>query len=216
MIYNIGEKSSLVNQFMSEIRDKNIQKDSLRFRRNLERMGEIFAYEISQKLTYQSQMVETPLGIAQVPVLSENILLATIMRAGMPLHQGLLNYFDKAGNAFISAYRKYHKDGSFDIKFEYLSAPATDNKTIILSDPMLATGSSMVLAYNALLGKGTPTYTHIVVLVASTDGIEYLKKHIDMTKVSVWVAAIDKELTAKSYIVPGIGDAGDLAYGDKE
>jgi len=215
MLRVLGEGNSILNQFLAEIRDKEIQKDSLRFRRNLERMGEIFAYELSKELNYNSLEIQTPLGIANVPVLKDKIVLATIMRAGLPLHQGLLNYFDQAQNAFISAYRKYEKDGTFHIQFEHISSPMVDNKVVILSDSMLATGASILLAYNALLKKGKPTHTHFVSLIASREGIEYLQKHISNKNITLWVGAIDDELTVKSYIVPGLGDAGDLAYGEK-
>ena len=215
MVINLGENNSVLNQYIAEIRDENIQKDSLRFRRNLERIGEIFAYEISKKLSYKFTEVQTPLGIANVNILDEKPVLATILRAGLPIHTGFLNIFDKAENAFISAYRKYEKDGSFEIKFEYLSCPYTDDKTLILSDPMLASGSSMVLAYKALLEKGLPRHTHIVTIIASKEGVEYLTKHLNMQNITLWLGAIDDELTVKSYIVPGLGDAGDLAFGSK-
>ncbi|HYX09480.1 MAG TPA: uracil phosphoribosyltransferase [Bacteroidales bacterium] len=215
MIKNIGSENSVLNQFIAEIRDKDIQADSMRFRRNLERIGEIFAYEISKTFNYTEQEVRTPLGVANIPLCVDKLLLATILRAGLPLHQGILNFFDRADNAFISAYRKYSKDGSFTIKFEYLSSPSLDDKILILNDPMLATGSSMILAYQAMLRKGTPRHTHIVSIIASKEGLVYLRKHMIMDNVTVWVGAIDDELTVKSYIVPGLGDAGDLAYGGK-
>ncbi len=215
MIKNLGLENSVLNQFIAEIRDKEIQSDSMRFRRNLERIGEIFAYEISKTFNYKEQEVRTPLGLANISLPADRLLLSTILRAGLPLHQGILNFFDRADNAFISAYRKYSKDGSFTIKFEYLSSPSLDDKILILSDPMLATGSSMVLAHQAMLRKGTPRHTHIVAIIASNEGLVYLRKHMIMDNVTVWVGAIDDELTVKSYIVPGLGDAGDLAYGDK-
>lgn len=215
MVINLGENNSILNQYISEIRDEIIQKDSMRFRKNLERIGEIFAYEISKKLNYKFTEVQTPLGIANVNVLDEKTVLATILRAGLPIHTGFLNIFDKSENAFISAYRKYEKDGSFEIKFEYISCPFIDGKTVILSDPMLASGSSMVLAYQALLEKGLPKHTHIVTIIASKEGVEYLKSHLNMQNITLWLGAIDDELTVKSYIVPGLGDAGDLAYGSK-
>lgn len=213
-IHIIGKSTSIFNQFVSEIRDKTIQRDSMRFRRNMERMGEIFAYEISKHLPYQIKKVNTPLGIARVPVLKEQVVLVTILRAGLPLHAGLLNYFDKAENAFVSAYRKHGKDGSFKIKIEYLSSPSIQNKTLILSDPMLATGSSMVLSYEAMLQRGIPKHTHVVSAIASVEGIEYAKKNLP-PNVTLWVGAVDDELTAHAYIVPGLGDAGDLAFGEK-
>lgn len=214
MVNVLGAQNSIFNQYISEIRDINVQKDSMRFRRNLERMGEIIAYEISKTFVYESQEVTTPLGIANVALPKQQPVVATILRAGLPLHQGLLNYFDKAQNAFISAYRKHHKDGSFDIQVEYMASPDLNGKILILSDPMLATGSSMVLTYQALLGRGIPAHTHIVSIIASSEGVEYAKKHLP-TNVTLWIGAIDEELTAQSYIVPGLGDAGDLAYGVK-
>jgi len=217
MIINLGEKKSILNQFVSEIRDEQIQKDRMRFRKNLERIGEFFAFEISKTLLYQPCSVQTPLGIAEVPQLKDNVLVASIMRAGLPVHQGMLNIFDKADNAFISAYRKYHKDGTFEIDFGYISSPPTEDKVVILTDPMLATGASMVLAYKALLEKGIPKHTHIVSVIASREGLDYMDKylHKDIENITFWTAAIDDELTVKAYIVPGLGDAGDLAYGAK-
>lgn len=216
MINVLGKEGSLLTQFISEIRDKEIQKDRLRFRRNLERAGEIFAYEISKTLKFEIEEVLTPLGTAREYILKDKIILGTILRAGLPLHNGFLNYFDKAENAFISAYRKYDSDGKFEIQVEYLSSPAPKDKIVILSDPMLATGLSMVLAYKSLIKKGKPQHTHIVTLIASHEGLELLKKELPKGKFTVWTGAIDDELTVKSYIVPGLGDAGDLAYGEKE
>jgi uracil phosphoribosyltransferase len=215
MVINLGEKNSIINQFIREIRDVDIQKDSLRFRRNFERMGELFAYEISKKLNYETRSVITPLGEAQVSCLMQYPVLATILRAGLPLHQGLLNIFDKSENAFISAYRVHYLDGSFDIRVEYTSSPDINNKVLVLSDPMLATGSSLLLAYKSLLEKGEPTHVHIVTLIASLQGVEYIKKNFSSEHATLWVGAIDDELTAQSYIVPGLGDAGDLAFGAK-
>jgi len=214
MLNILGNQNSIVNQYISELRDVEIQKDRLRFRRNLERLGEIFAYEISKHLPYTLREVTTPLGIASVPVLQEQPIIATILRAGIPLHQGLLNIFDNADNAFISAYRKHHKDGSFDIKLEYVSTPRLDNRILILSDPMLATGSSIITTYRSLLERGTPRQTHIVSALASSEGVTYVKSHMS-DEVVLWVGAVDEELTAQAYIVPGLGDAGDLAYGGK-
>lgn len=213
MLTVLNKEHSIVNQFIAELRDIEIQKDRSRFRKNLERLGEIFAYEISKTLDYTKIEVTTPLGVADVPVLSEQPVLATIMRAGLPLHQGLLNIFDKADNAFISAYRKHTKNG-FDIKMEYLSSPSVENRIVILSDPMIASGLSMGLAYKALLEKGTPKHTHIIGILASSEGINHLRGHLS-DNVSLWIGAVDEELTAQSYIVPGLGDAGDLAYGEK-
>jgi uracil phosphoribosyltransferase len=216
MVINLGENNSLFNQYLSEIRDQVVQLDSMRFRKNLERMGEIFAYEISKKLDYHKIEIQTPLGIAEVPILTNPPVIASIMRAGLPMHTGFLNYFDKAENSFISAYRKYGKDGTFQIKFEHISGPSMQDKYVILVDPMLATGASMVLAYKALLQKGIPKHTHIVSVIASKEGIEYMQKHLGGNKITLWTGAVDAELTVKSYIVPGLGDAGDLAYGKKE
>jgi len=215
MTHNLGDQNSVLNSFIAEIRSEAIQSDSMRFRRNLERCGEIFAYEVSKKLKYKTAEVVTPLGTAEVPKMQDDIVLATILRAGLPMHNGLLNYFDKAENAFISAYRVYEKDGTFNIRFEHISGPTLKDKTIILSDPMLATGASIVMAYEALRRKGIPKHTHLVALIASREGIEYVRQKLPMTKTSIWVGAIDDELTSKAYIVPGLGDAGDLAYGSK-
>ena len=212
----LSDKNSLLNQFISEIRDETIQRDSMRFRRNMERIGEIMAYEISKHLAYEEKEVTTPLGIANVNVPAEKPVLATILRAGLPLHQGLLNYFDQSENSFISAFRKYSKDGSFQIELEYISCPSLEDKTLIICDPMLATGSSMVLAFNSLIRKGRPKNTHIVTVIACHDGIHYLQKHLCAKNVTLWAAAVDEELTVKSYIIPGLGDAGDLAYGSKD
>lgn len=215
-IHILGNNNSLFNQFISEIRSSDIQGDSLRFRRNLERIGEIFAYEISKTLPYEEREVVTPLGIANIKLLQDFPILATILRAGLPLHQGLLNYFDKSQNAFITAFRKYEKDGTFEIEVDYLSSPTIDDKTLILADPMLATGQSMVLAYEEMLTKGDPLHTHFVSAIASRQGLEYLQAHVSPTDSTIWIGAVDEELTAHSYIVPGLGDAGDLAYGIKE
>jgi uracil phosphoribosyltransferase len=214
MVQILSNHNSLLNRFIAEIRDANIQTDRQRFRRNMERIGEIAAYEISKKLTYESREVVTPLGIAVVQVPREEPVLATILRAGLPLHQGLLNYFDRADSAFISAYRKHHKDGSFDISLEYVSAPEINNRVLILADPMLATGQSIVMTYKAILQRGKPRHTHILAALACTQGVEYVKKHLPQD-ITLWVGAVDEELTAQAYIVPGLGDAGDLSYGDK-
>ncbi|HPD95625.1 MAG: uracil phosphoribosyltransferase [Bacteroidales bacterium] len=216
MVRVISEQNSLLSQFISELRDVNIQTDSSRFRRNLERCGEIFAYEISKVLNYKSEQVQTPLGVADMQLPDETIVLATILRAGLPLHQGMLNYFDKAQNAFISAYRKYDNDGTFRIQFEHISCPNIDGKTLILMDPMLATGASMLMAYKAILGKGKPSHTHIVSVIASHEGVEYMKRNLSSKDATIWLGAVDDELTVKAYIVPGLGDAGDLAYGKKD
>ncbi len=214
-IINLSEENSVLNHFIAEIRDHVIQKESMRFRRNLERIGEIFAYEISKSLTYEPVDVQTPLGIASCKLNSDQIVISSIMRAGLPLHNGILNYFDKAQNAFVAAYRKYGKDNKFNIQIEYASSPSIENKVLILADTMLATGSSVVLAYNKLAEGGAPALMHIVCPIASAEGIDYLSKHLPHKNTTLWVGAVDEELTIKSYIVPGLGDAGDLAYGSK-
>jgi uracil phosphoribosyltransferase len=215
MIRNLGAQNSIFNQYISEIRDSVIQQDHLRFRYNMERLGGIFAYEISRTMEYETREVVTSLGIAEVPVLKQAPVLGTILRAGLPLHKGLLNVFDKADNAFVSAYRRHTKDGGFDIQVEYVSSPDLTGRELILCDPMLATGASLVLSYKALLHKGKPKHTHIVTLIASTEGVEYIKRYLSSEEVTLWVGAIDEELTAQAYIVPGLGDAGDLAFGSK-
>ncbi len=215
MLIDLGKKNSILSQFIAEIRDENIQRDRLRFRRNLERTGEIFAYEISKQFKYIEKDVQTPLGIACMNLPEQSPVLATIMRAGLPFQQGFLNYFDNAGNAFISGYRKYHQDGSFDITFEHLSSPDLSGKILIITDPMIASGSSIVMAYKALLSKGIPNHTHIVSIIVSKEGIAYINKHLPSRKITIWIGAIDDELTVKGFIVPGLGDAGDLAYGSK-
>lgn len=215
-IINFAEQNSIINQFMSELRDVNVQKDRLRFRRNLERIGEIMAYEISRTLNYVTQEVTTPLGNKTMSLPADPVVLATILRAGLGFHQGFLSYFDNAENAFISAYRKYSDATHFDIHVEYIASPSLDGKVMILADPMLATGSSMELCYRALKeAKGTPAVTHIAAVIASTHAIEFVKQHFPENTV-VWVAAVDDTLNDHGYIVPGLGDAGDLAYGEKE
>lgn len=216
MVHVLGSQNSVLNQFIAELRNVNIQNDLMRFRKNLERCGEVFAYELSKELNYEATQVQTPLGVAEVNVPAETIVLATILRAGLPLHQGMLNFFDKAENAFISAYRKYSQDGTFRIQFEHISCPNIENKTLVLIDPMLATGASMLLAHKALLERGTPRHTHIVSVIASKEGVEYMKRNLSAKNTSLWLGAVDDELTVKAYIVPGLGDAGDLAYGAKE
>ncbi|MBK6834830.1 MAG: uracil phosphoribosyltransferase [Bacteroidetes bacterium] len=214
-VHILSQQNSIISQYISEIRDKEIQKDPIRFRRNLERMGELFAYEISKTLKYKQVITTTPLGEAESLVIDQQPVISTILRAGLPLHTGLLNVFDRAQNAFVSAYRRHHKDNTFDIAIEYLSSPSLENKTLIVTDPMLATGASMVLAYQALVSKGIPSHTHIVAVIASKQGLEYLKAHMPHQNYTIWLGAVDEELTAHSYIVPGLGDAGDLAYGEK-
>ena len=215
MIHNLALQNSIFNQFISEIRDVTIQKDSMRFRRNLERMGEIFAYEISKTLTYKNIITTTPLGEANSKVLDSQPVIATILRAGLPLHLGLLNYFDQAQNAFVSAFRRHKKDNTFEIALEYVACPDLTGKTVILCDPMLASGASMALTYKALLQKGVPEHTHIVTAIASQQGINFLKANMPTLNYTIWCGAVDEELTAHSYIVPGLGDAGDLAFGSK-
>ncbi|HNQ38582.1 MAG TPA: uracil phosphoribosyltransferase [Prolixibacteraceae bacterium] len=210
-----GNRHSILDQYLAEIRDHRIQADPLRFRENLQRLGEIFAYEISKTLPYETREVITPLGVAAVPQLAVQPVLATILRAGLPMHQGMLRIFDHAENCFISAYRKYTEDHSFQIEFEYMSSPSLDGKVVILSDPMLASGLSMEISYHALLSKGTPGHIHLVSLIASRQGVDYLRDKIHDARVTLWLGAIDEGLNAKSYIVPGLGDAGDLAYGAK-
>ena len=214
-IINLGKQNSIFNHFVREIRDVNIQKDAMRFRRNIERIGEIFAYEISKKMTYENIDVTTPLGISSESLMIEKPVLATILRAGLPLHQGLLNYFDSSENCFISAFRKHKRGGDFEIKIEYMSSPDLEGKTVILCDPMLASGSSMVLAMEAILSKGKPKHIHVVVTIASSEGIQYFKENLPFRNCTLWLGAEDKEMTAQSYIVPGLGDAGDLAFGEK-
>ena len=213
MVVNLSEQHSLISNWISELRDETIQQDRMRFRTNLERIAEAAAYEISKVLPFVEKEVETPLGTATNKVLKEQPVLATILRAGLPMHNGLLNYFDKADNAFVAAYRKHHKDGSFEISLEYMSCPDLENRIVIVSDPMLATGGSLVKTIHFLKEEGKPKEIHIVVAIACTVGIEYVKR--EDPSVTIWCGDIDDELTAKSYIVPGLGDAGDLAYGLK-
>ena len=213
MIINLSQQHSLVSNWMSELRDEEIQKDRQRFRRNLERIGEVAAYEISKKLPFIEKEVDTPLGSATCKIIKEQPVLATILRAGIPLHNGLLNYFDKADNAFISAYRKHQKDGSFEISLDYVSCPELEDRILIISDPMLATGASLVKTIHYLKAEGNPREIHIVAAIACTVGIEYVIR--EDPGVTIWCGDIDDELTAKGYIVPGLGDAGDLAYGVK-
>ncbi len=213
MVINLSEQHSLVSNWVAELRDTEIQKDRMRFRRNLERIGEATAYEISKQLEWEEKEITTPMGISVCKMLKSQPVLATILRAGLPLHQGLLNYFDGADNAFISAYRKHHRDGTFEISLDYVSCPSLENRVLIIADPMLATGSSLVKTVQYLRDEGQPSEIHIVCAIACTVGIEYL--HRTEPKVKIWCGSIDDELTAKGYIVPGLGDAGDLAYGTK-
>jgi uracil phosphoribosyltransferase len=216
MVKVLNKENTILNKFLAQMRDKRVQKDSMRFRRNMERVGEIMAYEISKKMRYKTEMVETPLGIAAVESISDKIVVATILRAGLPFHQGFLNYFDDAENGFVSAYRKSRPDGSFIVDVEYVSTSSLAGKTLILVDPMLATGTSLMLVYDALVRRaGEPEHTHFAAVFASEQGVDYVTKRINPEKCTLWCAAVDEELTSKSYIVPGIGDAGDLAYGEK-
>lgn len=214
MLINLSAQNSLVNNWVSELRDIQVQHDRMRFRRNLERIGEIAAYEISKTLSFEKMDIQTPLGISPSNIMTEQPVLATILRAGVPMHNGMLNYFDKADNAFVSAYRKHNRDGSFEISLEYISCPDLSNRVLIISDPMLATGSSLVKTIQFLREEGTPKSIHVVCAIACTVGIEYVRR--ECPQVCIWCGDIDDELTAKGYIVPGLGDAGDLAFGGKQ
>ncbi len=214
-IFNFSEYSSLYNKFLSELRDAQIQKDSMRFRKNLERIGEISAYEISKELDHQPLTTNTPLGVSQTNVPKDNLVLATILRAGLPLHTGLLNYFDHVENCFISAYRKHSSANDFEVEIEYLASPNIEGKVVLLSDTMLASGQSMVLAYKALLKKGNPSKIHIVSVIGSQQGIDLVSENFP-ENTTLWIGGIDPKMTTQSYIVPGLGDAGDLAFGEKD
>ena len=214
-INNLSENNSILNHYIKEIRSVEIQDDPMRFRRNMERIGEIMAYEISKTMKFENEDVQTPLGIAPTNIISEKVVISTILRAGLPFHQGFLSYFDRAENAFVSAYRKYKDALKFDIFIEYIASPDLTGKTLIITDPMLATGGSMELAYGALLTKGTPAHIHVATVISSQPAIDYITSHFPAAKTTVWAAAIDPELNDHSYIVPGLGDAGDLAYGVK-
>ncbi len=213
MVINLSEQHSLVSNWVGELRNIDIQNDRMRFRRNLERIGEIAAYEISKELPWEEVEIQTPLGTATTKVLKEQPVLATILRAGLPMHNGMLSYFDRADNAFISAYRKHHHDGTFSIQLEYMSCPPLEGRIVIITDPMLATGSSLVKTIQYMKEEGAPSQVHIVVAIACTIGIEYVLR--EQPDVKIWCGEVDDELTAKGYIVPGIGDAGDLAFGTK-
>lgn len=215
-IINFAETPSLVSQYMSELRNINVQGDMLRFRRNLQRIGEIMAYEMSKTMHYASRPITTPLAEMNAEMLDEQVVLATIFRAGIPFHQGFLDFFDTAQNAFVSAYRKYREKENFDVFIEYIASPRIDGKTLVIADPMLATGSSMELCYRALLTKGEPAHIHVASVIASKVAIDYIRSTFPADKTTVWVGAIDPEINSHSYIVPGLGDAGDLAYGIKE
>lgn len=213
MVINISQHHSLVNNWINELRDVQVQNDRMRFRRNIERIGEVMAYEISKQLPWEEKDITTPLGISKSKALVNQPVLATILRAGLPLHQGMLNYFDKADNAFIAAYRKHNRDGSFEISLEYMSSPSLDGRIVVLSDPMLATGASLVKTIEFLKQQGNILEIHVVAVIACTEGIEYVRRK--EPEVKIWCGDIDDELTAKGYIVPGLGDAGDLAFGEK-
>lgn len=216
-IINLCENNSLVSQYMSEVRDKDIQQDRLRFRANIHRLGQIMAYEISKRLDYKTVDTTTPLATAKTNVIADNLVLATILRAGLPLHEGFLNYFDKAENGFVSAYRKYdaHDPNKFDVKIEYLACPSIDNKVLCIVDPMLATGLSMALAYKALMSRGNPKQVHLAAIIATDQAIDFVQRNIPNDNLTIWACDIDHELNEHSYIVPGLGDAGDLVYGEK-
>ncbi|HRO39894.1 MAG TPA: uracil phosphoribosyltransferase [Flavobacteriales bacterium] len=215
MVVELNRSNSVANHFLAEMRDVGVQKDPMRFRRNLERMGEVFAYELSKTLAYAEQEVASPLGVARMMLPAEQPVLCTILRAGLPLHQGLLNYFDRADNAFVSAYRKHRKgEDGFDVEVEYLSSPSIEDRVLIISDPMLATGRSMALVYKAMLRMGKPKAVHVVSVIASNEGVEFAQRHFP-ANTYFWLGAVDSEMTAEAYIVPGLGDAGDLAYGNK-
>jgi uracil phosphoribosyltransferase len=213
MLINLSQDYSILCDWIAEIRDQSVQTDRMRFRRNMERIGEIAGYEISRLLPYEEKEIQTPLGIANSKLLKSQPVLATILRAGLPLHQGLLSVFDNADSAFISAYRKHRRDGSFEISMSYVTSPELENRILIISDPMLATGSSMVKTIQLLRAEGNPAEIHVVTAIACTVGIEYLRRALPTCK--IWCGAIDDELTAKGYIVPGLGDAGDLSFGNK-
>ncbi len=215
-IINFNESNSILNQYVAEIRNVEVQNDRLRFRRNIQRIGEIMAYEISKTFSYSVKVIKTPLGIAPVSTPDNQLVISTILRAGLPFHQGFLSYFDDAENAFVSAYRKYKDTLKFDIHIEYIASPRIDGKTLIITDPMLATGGSMELSYQAMLTKGHPAEIHVVSVIASQKAVEYIASVFPEDKTTIWCAAIDPELNDHSYIVPGLGDAGDLAYGEKE
>lgn len=213
MIFDLSKTKSIANTFIAELRDENIQKDTMRFRRNLERIGEFFAYEISKSLKYNSIEITTPLGVSQCDVLAQQPVLATILRAGLPLQQGLLNIFDRSSCCFIAAYRKTKKNGDFIIQMDYVSSPDLEGSILIMADPMLATGQSMVVCCKELINRYKIAELHIVAAVASSEGVAHVRANLPRAK--LWLGAIDEEMTSKSYIVPGLGDAGDLAYGKK-
>lgn len=214
-VIDFNQSNTVLNQFVAELRDVNVQGDRIRFRRNIERIGEVMAYELSRVLNYTTRKVQTPLGVAEVNVPDSPLVLATILRAGLPFHQGFLNYFDGAENAFVSAYRKYTDEEHFDVNIEYIASPDITGKTLLLVDPMLATGSSMELSYRAMLTRGEPSEIHVCCILATRQAVEYIKRTLPADKTTVWCAAVDPELNEHCYIVPGLGDAGDLAFGEK-
>lgn len=215
-IINFDDEKTLISQYMLELRDSNIQKDRLRFRKNLERIGQIMAYEISKRLNYKTIDVQTPLGTAKCNTIADKVVIGTILRAGLPFHHGFLSYLDSAENSFVSAYRKFKEKEHFDIQIEYIASPNIDNKTLILVDPMLATGASMELSYEALLTKGQPSKIHVAAIIASQQAVDFIKNKFPEDKTTLWIGAIDDQINEHSYIIPGLGDAGDLAYGEKE
>ena len=214
-IHILNQSNSIFNQYIAEIRDVAVQKDAMRFRRNLERIGEVMAYELSKGLNYKPEEIATPLGSATEQLIADQLVLATVLRAGLPMHNGFLNLFDRAGNAFVSAFRKSHDGGDIEVEVEYISSPNLDGKVLVIIDPMLATGKSLLLAYKALLTRGTPVRTHVAAAIGSTTGLSFLQENMP-SDTQFWLGALDKELNALSYIVPGLGDAGDLAFGVKE
>lgn len=214
MVHDLAQQNSVFNSFVAELRDEIIQRDPMRFRRNLERIGEVLAYELSKKLPAEERAITTPLGQKRMTIIKSQPLIASILRAGLPMHQGVLNYFDRADSAFVSAYRKHRNAEDYDIKVEYMACPGIDKRDLIICDPMLATGSSMVMVYKALLQNGTPRSIHVVTAIATQEAIDYVRQHLP-SHTEIWVGGIDTELTAQSYIVPGLGDAGDLAFGEK-
>jgi uracil phosphoribosyltransferase len=216
MLHILDKQNTIINKFLAELRNVDVQKDSMRFRRNLERIGECTAYELSKTLNYAPRKVQTPLAEAEVQCISDKVVLATILRAGLPLHQGLINYFDNAENAFVSAYRSYTSESDFEIKVEYIACPSLEGKTLVLVDPMLASGTSMVAAYEALCARGgKPAHTHIVSVLGCNEGVDYILNNTNSEEVDLWVATVDPVLNPHKYIVPGLGDAGDLCFGEK-
>jgi len=214
IVHNLDITNSVLNHFISEIRDHDVQKDAMRFRRNIERIGEILSYELSQELNFKDHTVQTPLGEKKVPLVSDQLVLCSVLRAGLPLHQGILNYFDQIENAFISAYRKHSSPEEFEIKVEYLASPSLDDKILVLADPMLATGRSLAAVHEVLKKTGNIRQVHIVSVIAAKEGIDFISRHFP-EDTHLWVATVDQDLNSKGYIVPGLGDAGDLAFGSK-